>query len=67
MHAYFEFLVQNRQVLEFGNYKQVTLRPLITFKEPLTEEIIALNNPDLSQDDDLREDIDKIARSVGAR
>ena len=50
MNAYFEFVVENRHVLERGHYQAVANRPIVTFKEPLTQEIVALNAPDLSKD-----------------
>ena len=53
MTAYFEFTVSHKHVLEQGNYKQVRTRPVVTFREPLTEQIVALNAPDLSKDEEL--------------
>ena len=58
MRAYFEFVIENRQVLEAGNYQTVTTRPTLTFKEPITQEIVALNTPDLSKDEDLLGGVD---------
>lgn len=53
MDSYFEFVVNHRRVLELGTYHTVTARPTFTFKEPMTQEVIALNAPDLSKDGDL--------------
>jgi len=40
-------------VLEQGNYKNVRSRPVVTYREPITEQIVALNAPDLSKDEEL--------------
>ena len=65
MRAYFEFIIQYRQVLETGNYQTVTTRPILTFKEPITQEIVALNTPDLSKDEDLLSGVDQIGHGLG--
>ena len=57
MNAYFEFVVDNKSQLEIGNYQTIESRPLITFKEPLTQEIVALNTPDLSKDEELKQNV----------
>ena len=53
MDSYFEFITTNRDSLDSGHYLNIKSRPRITFKEPLTQEIVALNAPDLSKDQDL--------------
>ena len=65
MRAYFEFVIQYRHVLETGNYQTVTTRPILTFKEPITQEIVALNTPDLSKDEDLLSGVDQIGHGLG--
>ena len=65
MRAYFEFVLENRHVLEAGNYQTVTSRPILTFKEPITQEIVALNTPDLSKDEDLLSGVDQIGHGLG--
>lgn len=61
MNSYFEFVIENRRILDLGTYKTITTRPSVTFKEPLTQEIVALNAPDLSKDEDLRQGVNEIA------
>ena len=65
MQAYFDFVVDHRHPLEQGSYKTISARPRMTFKEPLTQEVIALNAPDLSKDLELQKDADEI--TVGLR
>ena len=50
MQSYFEFVMTHKSQLEQGNYGPVRARPTLTFKEPITEQIVALNAPDLSKD-----------------
>ena len=64
MNAYFEFVLENRHILELGTYKTIATRPAVTFKEPLTQEIVALNAPDLSKDEDLRQGVNEISQGL---
>jgi len=40
------------------------MRPAITFKEPLSEQIVALNAPDLSKDEELWRGQDEIENGL---
>ena len=58
-NSYCDFLVQEWDKLWTGNYKKIDSRPKITYKEHLTDEMVALNAPDLSKDEELLTKLDE--------
>ena len=58
MESYCDFVVKNWNDFETGNYQKTTGRPRVHYQEPLTEEIIAMNVPDLTKDEELLARVD---------
>ena len=59
MESYCDFVVKNWNDFETGNYQKTTGRPRVHYQEPLTEEIIAMNVPDLTKDEELLARVDQ--------
>ena len=59
LESYCDFMVQNWETLEAGTYNTVQVRPKMTFKELLTEQIVATNVPDLSKDTEIMNTVDE--------
>jgi len=61
LEAYSDFVLKHWESLDAGSYMKISGRPKLTFKEHLTEEMIAMNVPDLSKDEELITRIDEAA------
>ena len=58
LEAYCDYITDNWDLLHGGVYQKIESRPKISYREPLTDELIALNAPDLSKDEELLAKLD---------
>lgn len=52
-------MAEHWEVLEAGTYSTVRAGPKLTFKELLTEKMVATNVPDLSKDNEIMHTVDE--------
>ena len=59
LKSWCDYVVQNWDALERGQYKNLKRRPLFNYKQLLTQEIFVANIPDVEKDQELLKKLQK--------